>query len=370
MTANGSVLVTGGAGYIGSHVLLSLSEAGYRAVALDDLSTGRRDAVPDDTPFVESDAGDAETVAGTIAEHGITAVIHLAGPCIVPESVADPLRYYRGNTAAGLNLIRACIESGVGRFVFSSTAAVYGIPAGAGPVGEDAPTMPINPYGNSKLAVELALRDTAAAHDFHYASLRYFNVAGADPHGRAGQSTRHATHLVKVAVEAALGRRERVTVFGTDYDTPDGTCVRDYIHVSDLAELHVAALRRVEAEDGGLVLNCGYGRGFSVREVLAAVRAEAAAAIDVRDGPRRDGDPPRLVSDVARLRAALPSWTPRHDRLDHIVRTALAWEERLAGGRPEEPPPPAAAVPVLETARARQAQAEEAAVQAVRAAGA
>ncbi len=360
MTANGSVLVTGGAGYIGSHVLLSLREAGYRTVALDDLSTGRRDAVPDDTPFVESDAGDAETIARIVAEHGVGAVIHLAGPCIVPESVVDPLRYYRGNTAAGLNLIRACIESGVGRFVFSSTAAVYGVPAGAAPVGEDAPTAPINPYGNSKLAVEWALRDTATAHDgFRYAALRYFNVAGADPHGRAGQSTRQATHLVKVAVEAALGRRGQVTVFGADYDTPDGTCVRDYIHVSDLAELHVAALRRVEDGDGdrGLVLNCGYGRGFSVREVLAAVQAEAGAALDVRDGPRRDGDPPRLVSDVSRLRAALPAWTPRHDRLDHIVRTALAWEERLAGGRPEEEgaPPPAAA-PVLETARAPQAE--------------
>lgn len=359
MTANGSVLVTGGAGYIGSHVLLSLREAGYRAVVLDDLSTGRRDAVPDDTPFVESDAGDAETVAAAIAEHGVAAVVHLAGPCIVPESVANPLRYYRGNTAAGLNLIQACIESGVERFVFSSTAAVYGIPADDGPVREDTPTAPINPYGNSKLAVELALRDAAAAHDFRYASLRYFNVAGADPHGRAGQSTRHATHLVKVAVEAAHGRRGQVTVFGADYDTPDGTCVRDYIHVSDLAELHVAALRRVESggDGGGLVLNCGYGRGFSVREVLAAVEAEAGTAIAVRDGPRRDGDPPRLVSDVSRLRAALPSWTPRHDRLDHIVRTALAWEERLAGSRPEEP---SATVSVLETARARRAGGAEA----------
>ena len=327
MTPNGALLVTGGAGYIGSHAVLAFQEAGWPVVVLDDLSTGRRSAVPSGVAFVEGDAGDAATTGAVIAEHGVGAVVHFAGSVMVPESVADPLKYYRNNSAASASLIRACIAGGVTRFVFSSSAAVYGVPATL-PVSEDAPAAPINPYGRSKLVTEWVLRDTAAAHDFRYAALRYFNVAGADPQGRAGQSTPNATHLVKVASEAAVGRRDGVTVFGGDYDTPDGTCVRDYIHVSDLAAAHVAALRDLEAGGESRVLNCGYGHGFSVREVLDTVQAEAGTALEVRRGPRRAGDPPALIADPSRLRAAL-RWSPRHDDLGFIVRTALAWERRV-----------------------------------------
>ena len=331
MTSAAPLLIAGGAGYVGSHAVLAFREAGYPVVVLDDLSTGHRSAVPDGAAFVEGDAGDPARVGAVVAEHGITTVAHFAASASVPESVADPLKYYRNNTAAGANLIQACIAGGVKRFVFSSTAAVYGIPA-AVPVSEDAPTAPINPYGSSKLAIEWMLRDAAAAHDFRYAVLRYFNVAGADPAGRAGQSTRGAAHLIKVASEAAVGARSGVTVFGNDYDTPDGTCIRDYVHVSDLAEAHVAVLRHLENGGGSRVFNCGYGRGFSVREVLETVQEEAGIALDVRHGPRRAGDPPALVSDVSRLRAAL-GWSPRHDDLRFIVRTALSWEKRLAGAR-------------------------------------
>ena len=319
-------MVTGGAGYIGSHAVLAFQEAGYPVVVLDDLSTGLRSAVPPGTAFVEGDAGNAATIDAIIAEHGIAAVAHFAGSVVVAESVADPLKYYRNNSAASANLVRACIDGGITRFVFSSSAAVYGVPATL-PVSEDAPAAPINPYGRSKLVTEWVLRDTAAVHDFRYAALRYFNVAGADPRGRAGQSTPNATHLVKVASEAAVGARSGVTVFGNDYDTPDGTCVRDYIHVSDLAAAHVAALRDLEEGGGSRVLNCGYGRGFSVYEVLDAVQAEAGTALEIRDGPRRAGDPPALVCDPSRLRAAL-QWSPRYDDLGLIVRSALAWERR------------------------------------------
>ena len=331
MTHVDPLLVTGGAGYVGSHAVLAFREAGYPVVVLDDLSTGLRSAVPDDAAFVEGDAGDPGRVGAVVAEYGVAAVVHFAASASVPESVADPLKYYCNNTAGGAHLIQACIAGGVKRFVFSSTAAVYGTPASI-PVSEDAPTTPINPYGSSKLAIEWMLRDAAAAHDFRYAALRYFNVAGADPAGRAGQSTRGAAHLIKVASEAVVGARSGVTVFGNDYRTPDGTCIRDYVHVSDLAEAHVAALRDLESGGGSHVLNCGYGRGFSVREVLEAVREEAGAELDVRNGPRRAGDPPALVSDVSRLRAAL-GWSPRHDDLGFIVRTALAWEKKLAGVR-------------------------------------
>ena len=331
MTSADPLLITGGAGYVGSHAVLAFREAGYPVVVLDDLSTGHRSAVPDGAAFVEGDAGDPARVGAVVAEYGITTVAHFAASASVPESVADPLKYYRNNTAAGANLIQACIAGGVKRFVFSSTAAVYGIPA-AVPVSEDAPTTPINPYGSSKLAIEWMLRDAAAAHDFRYAALRYFNVAGADPAGRAGQSTRGAAHLIKVASEAAVGARSGVTVFGNNYDTSDGTCIRDYVHVSDLAEAHVAVLRHLENGGGSRVFNCGYGRGFSVREVLETVQEEAGIALDVRHGPRRAGDPPALVSDVSRLRAAL-GWSPRHDDLRFIVRTALSWEKRLAGAR-------------------------------------
>ena len=330
------VLLTGGAGYIGSHVVLALLEADCPVVVLDDLSTGHREAVPDAAAFVEGDAGDPDTVRGVVADFRIGAVVHLAGATSVPESLADPLHYYHVNAHASAHLVRACIDAGVGRFVFSSSAAVYGSP-GPAPVTEDAPTAPISPYGRSKLVTEWMLRDAAAAHDFGYVALRYFNVAGADPDGRAGQSGRNAAHLIKVACEAALGLRDHVTVFGTDHDTPDGTCIRDYIHVSDLARAHLAALHRLERDTppaggraGGLVLNCGYGRGASVRQVLDTLRAVHGRPLDVREGPRRAGDPPALVADASRIRQAL-EWSPRHDRLETIIRTALSWEKTRAG---------------------------------------
>ena len=343
------VLVTGGAGYIGSHVVLAFREAGYPVVVLDDLSTGLRGAVPDEVPFVEGDAGDLDTARGVLAEHRVAAVVHLAASISVPESMRDPLRYYRNNSGASAALIRACLDGGVARFVFSSTAAVYGVPRLI-PVAEDAPTAPINPYGSSKLVTEWTLRDTAAAHDFRYVALRYFNVAGADPKGRAGQSGPDAEHLITVACRAVGGGGGPVTVFGADYDTRDGTCVRDYVHVSDLADTHVAALRDLEEGGGCRVLNCGYGRGFSVREVLETVAAEAGtggAGLEIREGPRRAGDPPALVADVSRLRAAW-RWSPRHDDLAVIVRTALSWEEkraRAAERRDRAPSPPTAGAP-------------------------
>ncbi len=323
-----AVLVTGGAGYIGSHAVLAFREAGYSVVVLDDLSTGDRSVVPGDVAFVEGDAGDRTLVRNLAVEHRIAAVAHFAASISVPESMRDPLGYYRNNSGASANLIRACVDSGVTRFVFSSTAAVYGAPAVI-PVDEDAPTIPINPYGRSKLVTEWTLRDAAAAHDFRYVALRYFNVAGADLAGRTGQSSRHSGHLITVACDAAVGARDHVTVFGADYDTPDGTCVRDYIHVSDLADLHVAALHSLEEGGSSRVFNCGYGRGFSVRSVLAAVEAEAGVRLDVRTGARRDGDPPALVADATRIRDAL-RWTPRHDDLGFIIRTALAWRRKPA----------------------------------------
>ncbi len=316
------LLITGGAGYVGSHAVLAFRDAGYPVVVLDDLSTGRRSALPDDVIFVPGDAGCADTI---IAEHRIATVIHFAGSVVVPESVTDPLKYYRNNSSASVNLIRACVKHGVRQFIFSSTAAVYGSP-NAIPVTEELPTLPISPYGRSKLMTEWVLRDTSMAHDFRYLALRYFNVAGADLQGRTGQSTPNATHLIKVAAEAAVGLRDQVTVFGSDYDTPDGTCVRDYIHVSDLATAHVAALRYLEDGGSSCVLNCGYGHGFSVREVLQAVQEQTGSVADVRDGRRRAGDPPILLADASRLRATL-DWSPCYDDLATIIRTAVAWEK-------------------------------------------
>ena len=332
MTGGRPLLITGGAGYIGSHTALAFLAAGYPVVILDDLSAGARSAVPGDATFVEGDVGSTDVVDALIAEYEIAAVIHLAGSVVVPESIADPLKYYRNNSVASANLIRTCVGRGVRRFVFSSTAAVYGVPASV-PVSENAPTVPVSPYGSSKLVTEWMLRDTSAAHDFRYAALRYFNVAGADPHGRAGQSSPNATHLIKIACEAATGSRRGVTVFGADYDTPDGTCVRDYIHVSDLAVAHVAALHALENGSESRVFNCGYGRGFSVREVLETVQSEAGVALDERVGPRRPGDPPILVSNASLLRRSL-QWVPRYDDLGLIVRTALSWERKLAGLEP------------------------------------
>ena len=323
-----SLLITGGAGYVGSHAVLAFREAGYRVVVLDDLSTGRRDAVAPHARFVAGDAGDAATVAAVLAAHRIGAVVHLAGSTSVAESFLHPDRYERNNARASANLIGACAAGGVRRLLFASSAAVYGAPA-AVPVAEDVPAAPVSPYGRSKLATERRLAEAAAAHGLGYAALRYFNVAGADPLGRAGRSPCGATHLLGAAAEAAAGTRAGVTVFGTDYDTADGTCVRDYIHVSDVAAIHVAALRALERGGPSLVLNCGTGRGVSVREAIRTVQAEAGVAFDVRDGPRRAGDAPAVVADTARLRAAL-RWSPRHDDFRAMVRTALAWERGVA----------------------------------------
>ncbi len=321
------VLVTGGAGYIGSHAVLALVDAGWPVAVIDDLSTGFRAAVPEGVPFYEGDIADGELVARIIDEQRIGAIMHFAGSVVVPESVANPLAYYDNNTAKSRALIAAAVALRVRPFIFSSTAATYGAPDSS-PVSEDKPQRPINPYGWSKLMTERMLADTAAAHDFNYGALRYFNVAGADPQGRAGQSTAGATHLIKVACEAATGKREGVTIFGTDFDTRDGTGVRDYIHVSDLAAAHVLLLEVLIGQpECSLTMNCGYGRGFSVREVLDAVDRVAGATIRRREESRRAGDPAELVSDPAHIRASLP-WEPQHDDLDTIVGHALAWERQ------------------------------------------
>jgi UDP-glucose 4-epimerase len=322
-----AVLVTGGAGYIGSHVVLALVDAGWSVVVVDDLSTGRRDLVPTEVPFVDGDVGDEALMGRVIGDHGCAAVLHFAGSIVIPESVVDPLKYYRNNTVASRALIEASVAAEVTAFVFSSTAAVYGTPATV-PVGEEAPVQPINPYGASKLMTEWILRDTSAATDLRYAALRYFNVAGADAAGRSGQCSREATHLIKIACETAVGKRPHMNLYGDDYETPDGTCVRDYIHVSDLATAHLAALEHLLAGGDDMVLNCGYGRGFSVRQVLAAVERAAGTPLDVDVAPRRPGDAPELVADPRRLRQRL-AWAPTHDDLDTIVESALAWERRL-----------------------------------------
>ncbi len=327
------VLVTGGAGYIGSHAVLALKDGGWPVSVIDNLSTGFRFAIPDGVPLYEGDIADADLLTRIFAEQGMGggsgAIMHFAGSIVVPESVENPLKYYHNNTAKSRALIEAAVRAGVPHFIFSSTAATYGIPKSS-PIPEDSPKEPINPYGWSKLMTERMLADTAAAHPLSFCVLRYFNVAGADPQGRSGQSTAGATHLIKVAVEAALGKRNSVSVFGTDYDTPDGTGVRDYIHVSDLAAAHVLALEALVEQPGrSLTMNCGYGRGFSVLEVLDAVDRVTNLKIKRVLAPRRAGDPDALVSDPSRIRATLP-WTPEHDDLEEIVTHALAWERRLA----------------------------------------
>ncbi len=328
MAEKPTILVTGGAGYIGSHAVLALLDAGWPVVVLDNLVTGFRWAVPEAATFVEGDIADGDLVAGVIAEHGIGAVMHFAGSVVVPESVENPLKYYDNNTAKSRTLIESAVAGGVSHFIFSSTAATYGIPE-TSPVTEDMPTEPINPYGRSKLMTEWMLRDTAAAHALNYCALRYFNVAGADPVGRSGQSTVGATHLIKVAVEAALGKRDSVAVFGTDYDTPDGTGVRDYIHVSDLAAAHIDALEKLIADPAeSHILNCGYGTGFSVLDVLDSVDRVAGITIRRSMEPRRPGDPDALMADNSAILATLP-WRPRHADLDGIVADALAWEKGL-----------------------------------------
>ena len=321
-----TILVTGGAGYIGSHVVRQFGERGESLVTLDNLSTGFRSSVLHGA-FVQGDTGDAKLLSELLAKHGIDTVMHFAAHISVPESVAEPLKYYRNNTANTRTLLECCVVAGVKHFVFSSTAAVYGIPDG-GIASEDMPTVPINPYGWSKLMSERMLADVAAAAPLRYVALRYFNVAGADPGGRIGQCTPQATHLIKVACEQATGKREQVAIYGTDYDTPDGTGVRDYIHVEDLASAHLMALDYLRA--GGLpaTLNCGYGRGFSVREVLDQVAEVAGKPLRIVESERRAGDPPRLIAEAVRIRERL-GWQPRHQDLAGIVRSAYAWEQRL-----------------------------------------
>ena len=322
------VLVTGGAGYIGSHAVLALKDAGWPVAVIDNLSTGFTFAVPDDVPLYEGDIADTELLARIFAEQGTKAIMHFAGSIVVPESVEAPLKYYENNTVKSRALIEAAVKGGIDHFIFSSTAATYGTPE-TSPVTEDSPRIPINPYGWSKLMTEQMLADTAFAHPMNYCALRYFNVAGADPQARTGQSTAGATHLIKVACEAATGKRDGVSVYGTDYDTPDGTGVRDYIHVSDLASAHVLALEAlIEEPRRSLTMNCGYGRGFSVMEVLDAVDRVTNAHIERRMEPRRAGDAGELVSDPSRIRATLP-WQPKHADLDEIIRHALQWERKL-----------------------------------------
>lgn len=329
MQAKVPVLVTGGAGYIGSHAVLALKDAGWPVAVIDNLTTGFRFAVPEGVPFYEGDIEDAGLVQRIFAEQGTRAIMHFAGSIVVPESVENPLKYYHNNTGKSRALIAAAVAAGVPHFIFSSTAATYGEPA-ISPVTEDVPRVPINPYGMSKLMTEHMLADTARAHALNYCALRYFNVAGADPQARSGQSTAGATHLIKVAVEAALGKRDHVGVFGTDYDTPDGTGVRDYIHVSDLAAAHVLALEALIAQpERSMTMNCGYGRGFSVLEVLDAVDRVTNRRIVRRHELRRAGDPASLVSDNRLIRATLP-WEPRFADIDTIVGHALAWERRLS----------------------------------------
>jgi len=322
-----TILVTGGAGYIGSHMVYALVEAGERVVVLDNLSTGFKWAIAQGVPLVTGETGDEALVARLIAEHGVSAIIHFAASIVVPDSVSNPLGYYRNNTVNSRALIECAVKGGVKQFIFSSTAAVYGNPAKV-PIREDDPVAPMSPYGSSKLMTEIMLRDAGIAHGLDYVILRYFNVAGADPKGRAGQSTPSATHLIKVAAETALGKRPQITVYGKDYPTPDGTCVRDYIHVNDLAAAHLDALRYLRGGGASITANCGYGRGYSVREVIDTVKHVSGSDFHVDTSPRRPGDPAQIVASSDRARAAF-GWQPQYDDLALIVNHALAWERKL-----------------------------------------
>jgi len=323
-----SVLVTGGAGYIGSHMLLALLDAGEKAVALDNLATGARWLAPESAAFVEADVGDELALSRVFKEHDIKEVIHFAGSIVVPESIRRPLDYYKNNTANTLTLIRACVDAGVSRFIFSSTASVYGRPERV-PVSETAPLQSISPYGATMAMSERILEDAAAAHDLSYVTLRYFNVAGADPKMRAGEIGK-PRHLIKVAAQIAVGaRKEKLQVFGDDYPTPDGTAIRDYVHVADLAQAHLGALKRLRENGLSATLNCGYGRGYSVYEVMDAFERVAGEKLPYEVAPRRAGDPPQLIADNAAIRTAL-DWRPRYDDIDFIVETAIEWERRLA----------------------------------------
>jgi UDP-glucose 4-epimerase len=323
-----TVLVTGGAGYIGSHMVQALVEAGESVVVIDNLSTGFSQFLPQGVPLFIGDAGDENLVEGVIAAHGVESIIHFAGSVVVPESMRDPLAYYRNNTMTTRSLLNAAVTSGVRRLIFSSTAAVYGNPDQV-PVPESAPTRPLSPYGSSKLMAEIMLHDTASAYGMNYVALRYFNVAGADPQARMGLATVGATHLLKIAVEAATGQRAKIDVFGTDYPTPDGSCIRDFIHVGDLAQAHRAALSYLRAGGASMTLNCGYGRGYSVLETIEAVRKVSGRNFAVQYGPRRPGDIMTMIADTSLIRATL-DWAPQYDDLETIARHALAWEEKLS----------------------------------------
>jgi len=322
-----TILVTGGAGYIGSHMIHALIEAGEGVVVLDNLSTGFRWAIPNDVALVIGETGDEALVARLIAEHGVSAIIHFAASVVVPDSVSDPLGYYRNNTVNSRALVECAVKGGIKQFIFSSTAAVYGNPAKV-PIGEDDAVAPMSPYGSSKLMTEIMLRDTGIAHRLDYVILRYFNVAGADPKLRIGQSTKGATHLIKVAVETALGKRAKMDVFGTDYPTPDGTCIRDYIHVADLVRAHSDALAYLRAGGQSVTLNCGYGHGFSVLDVIDSVKRVSGVDFRVDRAGRRPGDPAQIVANADRARELL-AWRPQLDDLATIVTHALAWERKL-----------------------------------------
>ena len=330
MASEKATLVTGGAGYIGSHTVLALQQAGRRLVVLDDLSAGTRGIVPDDVAFVHGNAGDQALVASVLQDYDVDSVIHFAGSILVERSVSEPLAYYENNVAVSRNLLETCASHEIDRFIFSSTAAVYGAVT-VSPIPEDTETRPINPYGSSKLVTEWMLRDLAAAAGLRFVALRYFNVAGADPGGRSGQLGPVATHLVKIASQVVAGTRKSIAIFGDDYDTPDGTCVRDYIHVSDLASAHLAALDYLDAGGESQILNCGYGHGYSVREVLQAVERCAGRPLNPDRAPRRPGDPPILVADTSALQKTL-SWQPRYDDIDVIISSAIDWELSLGRG--------------------------------------
>jgi len=329
-----TVLVTGGAGYIGSHMVHALVEAGESAVVIDNLSTGFSALLPEGVPLFIGDAADENLVGGVIAAHGVESIIHFAGSVVVADSMRDPLAYYRNNTMTTRSLLNAAVKSGVNRFIFSSTAAVYGNPDQI-PVPEDAPTRPLSPYGSSKLMTEIMLHDTASAHGMSYVVLRYFNVAGADPRARMGLAAVGATHLLKIAVEAATGQRAKIDVYGTDYPTPDGSCIRDFIHVSDLAQAHRAALSYLRGGGTSATLNCGYGRGYSVLETIEAVRRVSGSNFAVQYAPRRPGDIMTMIADTGRIRSTL-DWTPQYNDLETIAAHALSWEEKLLRERQGE----------------------------------
>jgi UDP-glucose 4-epimerase len=344
-----SILVTGGCGYIGSHVVRQLSEAGHEVVVYDNLSTGAADALVNGEKLMVGDLADRERLEQVFRDLVPKTVLHFAAAIVAPESVADPLKYYGNNTCNTANLLKTCVKSGVERFIFSSTAAVYGLPQG-GVAAEDSPTLPINPYGTSKLMSEWMLRDTAAAHGLKYVALRYFNVAGADPLARMGQRTPDATHLIKVCCQAALGMRDQVAIYGTDYPTPDGTGIRDYIHVEDLATAHLAALRYLEAGGKSETINVGYGQGSSVREVVEVVRRVSGVAFRAVESSRRPGDPASLIARADRARQIL-RWTPSHDDLTKIVADAWRWEQKLCKGIAVDIPAQGPAAPSFATNR-------------------